>query len=129
MKHTHAYWAKDDADHIGGTDAIDYAKLWDLPIEFQDRYEVRPDGQGGYSVVKVAIENKHDLAFHLAVMHTLQEINKLWMKVEQEDARLSSGIKLTEVFGFGATDLKDKGIQYQVFFSKSSPPAAPENIP
>jgi len=124
LMHTHAYWAKDDADHVGGADAIDVAKLQSLPVEFQSRYEVRADGQGGYSVIQIPIQNKYDLAFHLAVMHTLQEIERLWQEIEKK-GEIAPGITLAKAFGFDAAELKENGIKYQLFVSKSSAPESP----
>jgi RHS repeat-associated protein len=121
QKHTHAYWAKDEADHLGGSDSIDYGRLWAMGSEYQNRYTVRRVGPGReYAVERAEIENKHDLSFHLATMHTVGEIERLFNANAGVSVASGSGqILLHQVFQMSAVDLGQLNITFGRYIPKT----------
>jgi hypothetical protein len=88
-------WISNGLNHYqlcvwGGAVAVDQVRLQSLPSQLQKRYLVE-ETPGGYAVVEAAIKIKHDLAFHLAVLHTVKEIGLLEKNAATLSLALPSG--------------------------------------
>ncbi|MCP5206257.1 MAG: pilus assembly protein [Hahellaceae bacterium] len=135
-KTTHAYWNKDSEDSEGGKQAAYYKdgegkdiKVWYVKELAADDKSKIDSGEWSYGsnyksdkspgelkvgdriYVKRVVENAHQLAYELAVQHTVKEIEALYQATESHP-NSKSGFSLHDIFKLEEGELDGHNIEY-----------------